>query len=54
MASLFPHRTVVFRTSIDLDKLSGKVPVNVSLFPEEKFADALRKWHRFLKGALRQ
>jgi HTH-type transcriptional regulator, global nitrogen regulator NrpRI len=34
---------LAFRTNIDLEKLSGKVPVNVSFFPEEKFSDALKE-----------
>ncbi len=34
---------LAFRTNLDLEKLSGKVPVNVSLFPEEKFPEALKE-----------
>ena len=34
---------LAFRTNIDLEHLSGKVPVNVSFFPEEKFSDALKE-----------
>ena len=34
---------LAFRTNIDLENLSGKVPVNVSFFPEEKFSEALKE-----------
>lgn len=33
---------LAFRTSFDLDKRTGSVPVNISFFPEGKFGEALR------------
>jgi len=32
---------LAFRTNLSLDKRTGSVPVNVSLFPKEKFSEAL-------------
>jgi len=34
--------TLAFRTSFDWDKRTGSIPANVSFFPEEKFAKALK------------
>ena len=33
---------LAYRTNFDLDKFSGLIPVNISLFPEEKFNQALK------------
>ena len=33
---------LAFRTNFDLDKCSGLIPVNISLFPEDKFDQALK------------
>jgi len=33
---------LAFRTDFDLDKRTGSIPVNVSLFPKEQFSKALR------------
>jgi len=33
---------LAFRTSFDIEKRSGLVPVNVSFFPKERFTEALR------------
>jgi DNA-binding transcriptional ArsR family regulator len=35
--------TLAFRTTFDAEKSAGKVPVNISLFPKEKFGAALNK-----------
>ncbi len=42
---------LAFRTNYDYEKSSGPIPVNISLFPEEKFRKALRAMkHAFEKG----
>ena len=42
---------LIFRTDFDLDKRIGSVPVNISLFPKEKFGEALRAMRpAFAKG----
>lgn len=42
---------LAFRTDFDLDKRTGSVPVNVSLFPKEKFGRALQAMKSaFAKG----
>jgi len=41
-----------FRTSFDLDKRTGQVPVNISLFPEEKFSRALKIMQPSFKAGL--
>jgi len=43
---------LAFNTSFDAAKGSGLVPVNVSLFPEKEFADALRIMRKAFKAGL--
>jgi hypothetical protein len=40
---------LAYQTSFDIDKCQGKVPVNISLFPEERFKEAIEA----MKGAFR-
>lgn len=43
---------LAFRTTFDLEKRSGLVPVNVSFFPEDKFKDAIQAMAIAFKSSL--
>jgi len=43
---------LAFRTSFDVEKRSGLVPVNVSFFPKERFAEALQVMKKAFKAGL--
>jgi len=43
---------LAYRTSLDLDKRTGDVPINTSLFPEEKFKTALEIMREPFKARL--
>ena len=43
---------LTFRTSFNVEKRNGLVPVNVSLFPKEKFAEALQAMKKAFKIGL--
>ncbi|MFC2056567.1 DUF128 domain-containing protein [Chloroflexota bacterium] len=43
---------LAFHTSFDIEKRSGLVPVNVSLFPKKKFTEALQVMRKAFKAGL--
>ena len=43
---------LTFRTSFDIERRSGLVPVNVSFFPKERFAEALQVMKRAFRAGL--
>ncbi len=43
---------LVFRTSFNIEKRSGLVPVNVSFFPKERFAEALQAMKEAFRAGL--
>jgi len=43
---------LAFRTSFNMEKRNGLVPVNISLFPKEKFAEALQAMKKAFKAGL--
>ena len=43
---------LAFRTSFDIERRSGLVPINVSLFPEDKFSEALQVMKKAFNAGL--
>ena len=43
---------LAFRTSFDIEKRSGLIPVNISFFAKERFADALKAMQEVFKAGL--
>jgi len=43
---------LAFRTSFDVERRSGLVPVNISFFPKEKFTEALQAMERAFRAGL--